>query len=159
MSATTSIIRRRDMRQVQSAYTRKFRWCRICIYCGMYATCLDHVFPLSRAAGLDLFRPSVRRELKQGLNLVPACRECNSLAGAKLFTSIRQKRDYIQKRLRRRKASVLNISDWEDDEMARMSHSMKSFIRLGLREREQTLFRLNWPWSREAFEIRQRRCA
>lgn|SRR5262245_17348115 len=66
----------------------------ICYYCERPATGMDHVLPVTLAALL----PNERwpREL---LQLVPCCAQCNSIAGAKLFTTLRAKRHYIRARL------------------------------------------------------------
>jgi uncharacterized NAD-dependent epimerase/dehydratase family protein len=74
----------------------------------MPATTRDHVFPLSRAAGLETWRPSVRNALGQGLNVVPSCSQCNVLALIHPFVSMRHKRDFIQEKLKK-SANIFNI--------------------------------------------------
>lgn len=126
-------------------YQMKFQWLTRCVYCGLPADTLDHVFPLALAANLDTARPGVRKALGQGLNRVPSCRQCNGIAGAKPFTSIRQKRWYIQDVLRKKLAADLHMPDWDKDELAELGHSMRVHVLQGIRARKRAAMRCNWP--------------
>lgn len=108
-------------------YKRKFRWLKMCIYCGETATCEDHVFPLSRAINLECWRPSVKEFLKQGLNLVPACDECNRLASDKPFRYIREKRRYIQAKLKK-KYKVTKQVIWDDEEILELKGNLRRYV-------------------------------
>lgn len=93
-------------------YTKKFKWLKTCVYCGEPAQCLDHVFPLSLSAKLDMHRSVVQDELRGGLYRVPSCNECNGLAGDEPFTSILGKRRFIQARLREKYRGRTNLWNW-----------------------------------------------
>ena len=64
-------------------------WAR-CLYCGNAADSSDHVLPLSQAQARpnEPWAPDV-------LQIVPACRSCNSIAGPKFFPSFKEKWRYI----------------------------------------------------------------
>ena len=130
-------------------YQRKFSKSCHCVYCGAAAESIDHVYPVSEAARLsrdvDLSRPSVRRELGQGLNLVPACSECNSIAGSEPFTSIRAKRAFIQKRLRERHKDDLVGPVWSLDEINDLGPTLRQHVLLGLRRRCRLADRISYP--------------
>ena len=62
-----------------------------CAYCGEYADTKDHIIPYS-------FNHSGKRRADMGDsdNLVPCCRECNSIASNLVFDDFYKKKDYIQ---------------------------------------------------------------
>jgi len=154
--ASYRIARRRDLAQASGAYRTKFRWMTCCIYCGMPATDQDHVFPVSIAAGLATHLTAVRRQLKQGLNTVPSCRECNTIAGNNPFVTIREKRAFIQGKLFHRLRKHLEMPEWTPRELAELSYSMRTFVLRGIREAERAHMRLNWPWTRGSYVGRQK---
>jgi len=81
-----------------------------CVYCGAFATTIDHFAPASVVATiLALGDLEV-----QGRFLVPSCGECNGIAGDRLFVTIAAKRRYIQRRLRWKYRKVLARPDWPD---------------------------------------------
>jgi hypothetical protein len=138
-----------NLKLVAGLYTRKFRWFARCVYCGMHATTLDHVFPVVIAARLEIRRPGVRATLGQGLNLVPACMSCNAIAGCYPFTSIRAKRDYIQGKLRTKLAKHLLMPDWSADDLAALDYRLRTHVLAGLRLQKQASMRCNWPLVRQ----------
>jgi 5-methylcytosine-specific restriction endonuclease McrA len=64
-----------------------------CVYCGSAADTQDHVLPISLAVSMPQ-----RKWHAELLQLVPACRSCNSTAGDRLFLSLEAKRRYISER-------------------------------------------------------------
>lgn len=60
-----------------------------CYYCGEFATCIDHIIPISYGGGNNID------------NLVLSCSLCNLIAGDKVFNDVDEKGDYI--RLKRAK--------------------------------------------------------
>jgi hypothetical protein len=57
-----------------------------CVYCGGTATEVEHIKPYSK------FKDNSDQ------NLVAACVHCNATAGARVFKSFEEKKDYILKR-------------------------------------------------------------
>lgn len=103
-----------------------------CAYCGLPADTEDHVTPLAfYHAGLEVVDMSEMR-----LALVPACRECNLIAGSHVFPTVLQKRRYIQERLRCRYKKLLEIPEWSEDDLDELSLSLARYVRRSLRLRE-----------------------
>ena len=120
--------RRRDIARSDFMYRRKFRWATHCVYCGQVAETQDHVLPLSLAPELDFMTFRHRWQFGQGLNKVPCCRECNSLAGTEPFFSIREKRKYIQGLLRKRYNKTLHSVIWDKDELRELGRTLRSHV-------------------------------
>jgi hypothetical protein len=111
----------------------------ICVYCGVPATGHDHFVPLSAAmmlADLDLD--------VDGRVLVPACVECNRLAGQLLFPTVGAKRRYVQRRLARKYATILRIPQWNRDELRELEPLMRQSVLEGLIAKDRLEQRLRW---------------
>ena len=111
----------------------------ICVYCGVRATTLDHFVPLSVVAMLS----DVLNEIS-GRFLVPACGECNSIAGNKVFKTIAAKRRYIQEKLRKKYRLVLVMPEWTEEQKESLGWNMKTAVAEGLAKREWIKARLSW---------------
>jgi len=148
--------RSRDMRGTGFFYKKKFRWVNFCIYCGQAQQCWDHVFPLSSAASLDLTRDSVKKVLFQGLNMVPCCASCNNTAGAERFTNIREKRAYIQKKLRQKHKKILRHIIWDDDEIEGLGKNLRNEVMRMMNNRNLIEMRVSWPAVRTVAKFRNK---
>lgn len=120
--------RGRNVEAVGHLYKKKFRWLKTCVYCGMNATDLEHVLPLSVCASLDFDKIRIR-DIMFGLYVVPSCYECNSLASNKIFLNIKDKRKYIQNRLRTKHRKKLRHVVWDDEEIKELGRAMQDQIR------------------------------
>lgn len=140
--------RARHATATSSYYRHKFAWLQLCVYCGEPATERDHVLPVSIAAGLDLRRAGVRREVRGGLWTVPACGECNRIAGGVAFTSILGKRRYIQRRLRKRYQRDLAAVMWSPEELEELGPTLRSAVESRLQRVIRLQLRLSWPAAR-----------
>ena len=112
-----------------------------CIYCGDRATSQDHFTPLSFVAAVQSLGMSVSAKVKV---LLPSCLECNHLAGAKIFNSIHAKRCYIQKQLRRRYRKILQMPEWEGQDLTRLGPFLSRFVRDEIKKRAWLEERLAW---------------
>ena len=116
---------------------------RICVYCGVPASTIDHVVPLSAISALAnmilINGPPI-----EGLFLVPSCGECNSIAGSQMFRTIGAKRRYIHWRLSRKYRRFIELPDWSDEELDEMGYSLRKSIENGLRVKEWLLKRVSW---------------
>ena len=65
----------------------------ICVYCGVRSTTKDHFAPVSVVSSL------IGLESPDRQYLIPACGECNCIAGSRMFVTVAAKRRYIQQRL------------------------------------------------------------
>jgi hypothetical protein len=84
-------------------------------------------------------------EYKGGMGkTVPACLECNSTAGARVFSTPIKKQEYIRQRYRRRYKKLLESPDWTEIELADLGYSLQSYIK-GSQEAKKILKkRLKW---------------
>lgn len=116
----------------------------VCVYCGILADSEDHVVPrhlLSRAGELGLDLSKVMR-MKQWVH--PACRECNSSLGGKLFATLRERREEAHRLIRRRYASYLRTPDWSEEELSEMGPKAQAEIVAALAVRDWVRARLRW---------------
>ena len=108
------------------------RWLRenaACAYCGMPASDVEHVVP---------------RNMEVPTFTVPSCGECNNMAGGRHFLCFADKREFIRHQIRRKYKSVLRTGDWDSDELAEMSPTMRHMIRTHLDARHVVEARLMW---------------
>jgi hypothetical protein len=110
-----------------------------CVYCGTPANGFDHFVPLS---ALVMLADSLTQI--PGKVLVPACRECNLIAGRDVFPTIAAKRRFIHARLRRKYRRILAIPEWRDRELAELGPSLEKYVRSGQDTRRWLLARLAW---------------
>ena len=146
--------RRMDKKSCSGFYRLKFRKFSNCIYCGNPKQALDHVYPLSLAVSLEIWRPLVRVELKQGLNLVPSCNECYTLASNMPFTLIREKRRYIQKRLREKYLNKIQKVVWEEDEIQQLGRTLRTYVSHAQTTKKSLELRIHYPALERISDIR-----
>lgn len=100
-----------------------------CVYCGDPADTYDHFLPVSIAVGL-------REDVAVGRHfMLPACRSCNSTAGAEVFRSIGAKRRYVQERLRIANWKLLAMPDWTEDELGELGPGMRGQVLAAIRRK------------------------
>ena len=103
----------------------------ICAYCGEYGDEVEHVVP--RWTGLPTYT-------------LLACRECNGIAGGKLFKSFEARKGYIQAKLRKRYAKILRMPEWDETELKEMGYAMRVQIRAYEDARRIMERRVSWTW-------------
>jgi hypothetical protein len=109
-------------------------WATPCCYCGDPATGQDHVFPV--AALNKLVAAGASKLPRDILRIVPSCRECNSLAGDRIFYTFEEKRLYVKAKIGARYSQQLDMPDWDPEELAELQGRMQDWIThaQGLRE-------------------------
>lgn len=112
-----------------------------CTYCGCVADTRDHVTPFSYNDSTGK-RKSAFRGQKE--NIVPACKQCNSIGSNKHFDGVDKKREYIQERLEQKYKRLLKIPDWSEEEIKKMGHKFRKEIRL-------KMIAKRWVWNRIAY--------
>lgn len=95
-----------------------------CIYCGAPATSRDHFIPQAFARRVEDFAHVKKRKL-----IVPACGECNSTAGDKVFFTLKEKRQYIAGQYKKKYKKFLDAPGWTEDEISEMGYSLQSHVR------------------------------
>lgn len=112
----------------------------VCIYCGLAGDTVDHIPPTSvRQTLIDLGLAS-----RYPFTEVRACKECNCAIGARPLWTIASRREYVKKWIERRYRKYLNIPDWSDLELARISPELAEFNRHGMAVRDLTKARLRY---------------
>jgi hypothetical protein len=138
--------RQKYEREAECYYTFKFRWLETCIYCGQGGQCWDHVFPLSQAAKhLRQSVARVRGEMRGCLYKVRACQSCNSIASARPFYSVKEKRRFIQQRLTDRHQHLLKMPIRDASEIAGLGPRERSAALRAVRSRLSIEKRVLYP--------------
>lgn len=127
-----------DLRRAHALYTFVENGGR-CVYCGAEATSRDHFTPISFTSRLLGIITSDLHSV-----LLPACLECNLIAGSRVFRTVNAKRQYIQQRLMSKYKHLLKIPQWYVEELEGMSPSMKEYIRVGIVQSNILKRRLKW---------------
>lgn len=118
-----------------------------CYYCGIPATSLDHVIPVSMLAALEALGDDDAMAAIMGrfrYRVLPACRECNSVLGNKYFDTVGKRREYVKESMRRRYKSVLEMPDWSDSDLATLSPTLQQYVLQALAERTYVRKRIAW---------------
>lgn len=111
-----------------------------CYYCGVPADSVDHVPPQCQRPILESLGLKGRYEWVQ----VWACRECNSLLGARAIFTVRERKKFIKGALRRRYRKYLRIPEWHHSELAELGPTAKSYVISGIVTKELVEKRINW---------------
>lgn len=96
-----------------------------CTYCGMNASCLDHVVPWS-------YENHGRRPAQRVTNrkdCVPACQECNGLLSNFMYITIAERALYLSGRLQVKHSKLLKAPDWEPEEYEELSGRLKKQVK------------------------------
>ncbi len=105
----------------------------VCYYCGMIATSFDHFIP--------------RVLIKEGLftehqRLIPACQQCNSILGARVFPTLALRREAAKAGIRKKYARILNIPEWTEEEIEELGYTLKTRVRAGWKLKQLIRYRL-----------------
>lgn len=115
-----------------------------CYYCGELADGEDHVIPRMAAEILgDILEGHWIAKVT-----VPACTECNSTAGTKVFDTLGDRARYVGERLDAKYQRIAERPDWSDDELEELGYALQQSIRHGLNERDRARRRLRYSRSR-----------
>lgn len=117
-----------------------------CVYCGLTATARDHFVPRAWRKMMERWREGCFVDVP---DTVPCCTQCNSIAGANVFRTLAEKRQYIQARLRDKNAKLLASEFWPHKELRKLGKTLRSHIEKRETERLRLLLRLAWPYNIE----------
>jgi len=117
-----------------------------CTYCGLPAATRDHVLPQVLASSLQL----AGLENAPDRTTVPACHECNSILGSRVFPSLAARRNAVHASLAKRYHSILHAPRWAPEDIAALGPTLRSAVERQQYIREVTLDRLCWPGKRVA---------
>lgn len=117
-----------------------------CHYCGMPASSTDHVVPQSL---LDSIKgePELLRQLvsRRRTMTVPACLECNDLAGGTFQPTLAERTALVKSRLRKRYAAVLRTPDWSEAELKQLRPRLRKRVLTALETKLLIQERLAYP--------------
>ena len=105
-----------------------------CYYCGVPATSIDHVIPQTLRGRIPDWEDIT----------VPACHECNSRLGDRVFNTLPARKRYIKERLGTKHAKLLRMPDWTEEELAEIGPTLQRHIRAGIAAKFLILARLAW---------------
>lgn len=114
-----------------------------CYYCGEPAHGKDHFIPQAFVKKISDLGWVV------GQLIVPACTECNSTAGDRVFRTLSEKRYYIHKRYKEKYAKLLNSPLWTKKEIDQLGPSLRDHILHSFYARQVIEARLRWPRIKE----------
>lgn len=112
-----------------------------CVYCGDAATELDHVVPRVFRRMMEAIDAKYVRTVP---DTVPACGECNSIGGGRVFPTFTAKREFIRGRLRAKYAHDLAAPSWADHELERLGSTMRMYVDGGIARQDHIRRRLSW---------------
>lgn len=110
----------------------------VCFYCGLPAPTLDHVPSLNCIEDLRM----VHNEEDINYLKVPACSECNSMAGDIPHLDIWERRDFLKERIRQKYKKDINFRDWYDDELDTLADNLKREVVGRLKLKYEVISRL-----------------
>jgi hypothetical protein len=117
-------------------------WATPCCYCGDPAEADEHVFP--QAAFKKLGEMACKLIPDDLLQIVPACHECNGLAGDKVFQSFEEKRLYIKSRIGQRYHEALSFPHWDTEDLDALHGALRQWIATGQGVRDLVFERLRF---------------
>lgn len=100
-----------------------------CIYCGELAQCYDHFPPYS--ATYSGF-------------LLPACNECNALAGTEYPFEFESRARFVRERLEQKYKRVLDTPEWSKGELNKLGRGLKDSVKAWEELRKIVLRRIAW---------------
>jgi hypothetical protein len=114
-----------------------------CHYCGLPADCIDHVVPLVVVRAL-MELPDGTARLRARVLTVPACRQCNGIAGGSYFDTLAERAAYVKQRLRKKLASDLDCKDFTVDELDEFEPGLRGYVMNAMRRKIVAEQRLSW---------------
>jgi len=100
-----------------------------CIYCGQLANTIEHFPPQSYCAG--------------GF-LLPACRECNTLAGTLYPTNFNKRVECVKNKLFQRHRKAFEMPTWDIDDLNELEGNIKRNVKLWQNKKRIASNRIAW---------------
>lgn len=115
-----------------------------CFYCGETATEKDHIIPVSY---YYVGKRKGRNFMGQynSKNLVDCCKQCNVIAGNKIFDDKEQKKNYIQQILTQKYKKIINMPHWSEKQIKEMGKNLAKEIKICQLAKMWILNRINYP--------------
>jgi len=101
----------------------------LCVYCGGTANTDEHFPPAS---------------LTPNGYLLPACRECNSIAGTTWATDFEERTRHVKAKLRLKYRSHLETPEWSTEEKDELGYNLRKVVELWQTQKTVLNERLAW---------------
>lgn len=98
-----------------------------CTYCGVPATAWDHY---KRPYCHDHIGGSWRSAGYNPAEVIPCCKNCNSILGPVWMPGIAPRARFIRKRLIEKHARLLRSPDWSEEDYEHLQPRMEKFVRV-----------------------------
>lgn len=100
-----------------------------CTYCGIPASTLDHMPPIS-------WTDSANEKAKEEMNFykLPSCEECNNALGNLRLFSVMDRVHHVHAWLKNRYKKALRMPYWDEDELNELSYTMVAEVRKAERQ-------------------------
>ena len=117
-----------------------------CYYCGLPGNTIDHVIPTSILNMLDRGSDPITYEefIKYRKLKVPCCLECNNFLGSTYQKTIKERKIFLKKQLKRRYRKILKMPNWTQAEINELQPTLRSHVLAGLYERDLIRQRIAW---------------
>lgn len=115
---------------------------RTCYYCGLPASCVDHVIPRAVLKSLSDVSETLGRTVSGRTLTVPSCRECNQLLGDSFQETLAERKNVLKTKLRKRYEKLLVMPHWEEEELSELGHTLQIAVRESIHNKEITKLRL-----------------
>lgn len=112
-----------------------------CAYCGVTATCFDHVPPIASYPPAYQRRRYKNKKLRN-LPGVNACAECNKYLSDIYLLSIKQRAAFLHEKYQSKYKSLLNFPHWTQTEIEELEYDLRSTIVAKLRQKAWVQHRL-----------------
>lgn len=100
-----------------------------CVYCGMLANSDDHFPP--------------RSAFRAGF-ILPACRECNFLAGTSYPTDFWKRVNLVKEKIKKRNRKLVNMPFWSKEDLNELGPNMRRDVEIWQRKKRIVHSRLAW---------------
>ena len=109
-----------------------------CSYCNyLFAETLDHVIPHSYTSVHD------KRNYDRS-KVVPCCKECNTILGNKMYTTISERGAYLHIRYKQKYKKLLSLPDWSKKELKQIKGNLKKKIIFNLNNKEKIELKIEY---------------
>lgn len=104
----------------------------ICIYCGNWSSCRDHLLP----------RPWTGPDYRKQVPTVPSCQECNLILADRVIPTITERAEYIAAKLRIRYKKLLEMPAWSDKSLLELGPNLQASVRYAEHKRRYVINRI-----------------
>jgi hypothetical protein len=113
-----------------------------CYYCGMPATGVDHVVPLSILYTLiDIKEKGL---LRNRITIVSCCNECNTLLGTSYQETLKQRKTYLKRKLKKKYRKVFSTVEFTKSELKQFGPTLRQYIKSNIAKKKWISVRLKW---------------